>query len=59
MKMKTVMTGLGVTMAVGSAACMVTGAMSNPSLKKTAKKKASKALKSMENMLDDMQYLFK
>lgn len=59
MKMKNVMAGLGVTMAVGSAACIVTSAMSNPSLKKTAKKKASKALKSMENMLDDMQYLFK
>lgn len=59
MKMKNVVTGLGITMAVGSAALMMTGAMSKPSVAKTYKKKAAKAIKSMENILDDMQYLFK
>ena len=59
MKMKSVMTGLGVTMAVGSAALMMTGAMSKPSIAKTYKKKAAKAIKSMESILDDMQYMLK
>ena len=41
------------------AAGLVTGAMGNPSTKKMYKKKAAKALKVMENMFDDMQYMFK
>ena len=59
MKMKSVMTGIGIGMAVGGAAGLVTGAMSNPSAKKMYKKKATKALKAMENMFDDMQNMFK
>ena len=59
MKMKSVMTGIGIGMAVGGAAGLVTGAMSNPSTMKMYKKKASKALKAIENMFDDMQYMFK
>ena len=59
MKTKSVMTGLGITMAVGSAALMMTGAMSKPSIAKTYKKKAAKAIKSMESILDDMQYMLK
>ena len=59
MKMKSVMTGIGIGMAVGGAAGLVTSAMGNPSTKKMYKKKAAKALKVMENMFDDMQYMFK
>ena len=59
MKMKSVMTGIGIGMAVGGAAGLVTGAMGNPSTKKMYKKKAAKSLKVMENMFDDMQYMFK
>ncbi len=59
MKMKSVMTGLGIGMAVGGAAGLGISAMGNPSAKKMYKKKAAKALKAMENMFDDMQDMFK
>ena len=59
MKMKSVMTGIGIGMAVGGAAGLVTGAMGNPSTKKMYKKKAAKALKVMENMFDDDPELLK
>ena len=59
MKTKTILGGIGVTMALGSAALFVSSAMQTPSLKKTYKKKAAKALKSMEGMLDDVQSLLK
>ena len=58
-KMKSVMTGLGIGMAVGGAAGLGLSAMGNPSAKKMYKKKAAKALKAMENMFDDMQDMFK
>lgn len=57
--MKSVMTGLGIGMAVGGAAGLGLSAMGNPSAKKMYKKKAAKALKAMENMFDDMQDMFK
>ncbi len=59
MKMKSVITGLGIGMAVGGAAGFGISAMGNPSAKKMYKKKAAKALKAMETMFDDMQDMFK
>lgn len=58
MKMNKVMTGIGVGMAVGSMAAITGGAMMSSS-KKTYRKKANKAMKSMGNMMGDMQYMFK
>lgn len=57
--MKTMVTGLGIGMAVGSAASMTAMAMSNSSVKRQYKKKMGKALKSMEHMLGDVGYMFK
>ena len=52
MKTKAIMTGLGVAMAAGSAACIAKG-MSG-SMTKTVKKKAQKAIKAVEGMIDDL-----
>ena len=59
MKKKTVLSAVGTAMAVGSCAMLVGAAASNPSMKKMYKKKAGKAIKQVENMLDDVQDLFK
>ena len=59
MKTKTILSTLGVTMAVGGAALFAGGLMQSPSWKKVYKKKATKALKTMEGMLDDVQDLLK
>ena len=59
MKAKKIMGTLGAAMAVGSCAMLVGAAASNPSMKKMYKKKAGKAIKQVENMLDDVQDLFK
>ncbi len=59
MKMKGIMTGIGIGMAVGGATAFVKGAMTGSSMKKAYKKKANKAIKAMENMLDDVHYMFK
>ncbi|MGN0468513.1 MAG: hypothetical protein ACI4GY_07310 [Acutalibacteraceae bacterium] len=57
--MKGIVTGLGVGMAVGSAVSMAATVMSNSSVKRQYKKKAAKALKSMEHIFGDVQYMFK
>lgn len=59
MKTKMILSGLGATMAIGGAALVARGMMQSPSLKKVYKKKAAKALKSVEGMLDDVQDLLK
>lgn len=59
MKTKMMLGGLGVTMAVGAAALLAGSAMQSTSLKKMYKKKAAKALKSMEGMLDGVQDFLK
>lgn len=58
MKMKSVLTGMGIAVAVGSAVS-VAASMAEPSTKRQYKKKASKALKSIEQMFSDAQYMFK
>ena len=59
MKAKTVMGALGAAMAVGSCALLAGSAAANPSMKKLYKKKASKAIRQVGDMLDDVQDLFK
>lgn len=59
MKTKTVMGSLGAAMAVGSCALLVGAATASPSIKKMYKKKATKAIRQVGEMLDDVQDLFK
>ena len=59
MKAKTVMGALGAAMAVGSCALLVGSAAASPSMKKMYKKKASKAIRQVGDMIDDVQDLFK
>ncbi len=59
MKAKTVMGTLGAAMAAGSCALLVGAAAASPSMKKMYKKKASKAIRQVGDMLDDVQDLFK
>ena len=59
MKAKTVMGTLGAAMAVGAGALLVGSAAANPSMKKMYKKKATKAIRQVGTMIDDVQDLFK
>lgn len=59
MKTKGIVTGLGIGAAVGSAAAATATIMSNSSLKRQYKKKAGKAIKTMQNLIGDVQYMFK
>ena len=59
MKAKTVMGALGAAMAVGSCAMLVGAATANPSMTKMYKKKASRAIKQVGEMIEDVQDLFK
>ena len=58
MKSKSAMGAVGAAMAAGSCALLVSAA-AKPSLKKMYKKKASKAIRQVGDMLDDVQDLFK
>lgn len=59
MKTSSILTGMGIGLAVGgTAALMGTGMMSN-STKRMAKKKAARAYKSMQHLMGDMSYMFK
>jgi hypothetical protein len=53
------MGAVGAAMAAGSCALLVGAAAANPSMKKMYKKKASKAIRQVGDMLDDVQDLFK
>lgn len=59
MKMSGIMTGLGIGAAVGSAAAATATIMSNSSLKRQYKRKANKAMKSLQGIMGDVQYMFK
>ncbi len=60
MKMSKIITGVGIGMAVGSVAAITTGAMSSTSsTKRMYKRRANKAMKSMNNMMGDLHYMFK
>ncbi len=57
--MKSIMTGIGVGMAVGGATAYLKGAMAGSGMKRKAKKTAQKAIKSMEGIMGDVKYMFK
>ena len=51
--------GMGIGMAVGGAAAMIGNAMMHQSAMKPMKKKASRALQNMEDMLSSVQSMLK
>lgn len=59
MKKSKMMTGFGIGAAVCGVTAMAAAGMSNPKMKKTVSKKASKAMKQMSDMIEDVSYLFK
>ncbi len=59
MKTKSVLSAVGVTMAVGSAVMLVGSAMMQPSLKKKAMKTVNTAMKRVGDLLDGFQDFLK
>ncbi len=57
--MKSIMTGIGVGMAVGGASAYLKGAMAGSGMKRKAKKTAQKAIKNIEGIVGDVKYMFK
>ncbi|MBQ7294797.1 MAG: hypothetical protein IJW86_01240 [Clostridia bacterium] len=57
--MKSIMTGVGIGMAVGGASAYLKGAMAGSGMKRKARKKAQRAIKSMEGLVGDVKYMFK
>ncbi len=58
-KMSGIVTGMGIGLAVGGASAMIGSTMMSGNTKKMLKKKAKKTFKTMESLMDDMQYMFK
>ena len=56
MQKKDIMAGVGIGLAIGGAAALVSGAGMN---KRAMKKKANKAMKTVEGIMGDMRYMFK
>lgn len=56
-KMTKIMTGVGLGMAIGGVSAAIGSSMTKG--KTPMKKKATKALRSMEDMLDSLQYMLK
>ena len=54
-----IVAGVGLGLAVGGAGLALGKTMMRPNPKKMLKKKAAKSLKTMETLLDDIQYMFK
>ncbi|MBQ8504602.1 MAG: hypothetical protein IJ491_10060 [Clostridia bacterium] len=59
MEMKSIMRGVGIGMAVGGAGAYLKGAMAGSGMKRSARKKANKAMKSLEGFIGDVRYMFK
>lgn len=59
MQMKSVMKGIGIGMAVGGATAYIKGAMTGSGMKRSAKKKADRMMKSIEGFIGDARYMFK
>lgn len=59
MNARNIMTGVGIGMAVGGASAYIKGAMAGTKMRKNAKKRMNKAMKSMEGIIGDVKYMFK
>jgi hypothetical protein len=57
--MKSIMTGVGIGMAVGGATAYLKSAMAGSMMRRSAKKTARKAMKSMESIMGDVKYIFR
>ena len=57
--MKSIMTGIGIGVAVGGASAYLKGAMAGSGMKRSARKKAQRAIKTMEGLVGDVKYMFK
>ena len=57
--MKSIMTGIGIGVAVGGASAYLKGAMAGSGMKRKARKTAQKAIKNMEGLVGDVKYMFK
>lgn len=59
MKTSSILTGVGIGLAVGGTAAVLSGSMSTNQMKRSLKKKGAKAYKSMQQLMGDMSYMFK
>ncbi len=59
MKKNTLMTGIGIGMAVGGTAAFIKGAFAGSGMKRSMKKNMKKAMKSFESIASDVGYMFR
>lgn len=59
MTMKSIMTGVGIGMAVGGVSAYIKGAMAGTGMKRSARKSMNRAMKNLEGFVGDMRYMFK
>ena len=59
MKKNSLMTGIGIGMAVGGAAAFVKGAFAGSGMKRSVKKNMNKAMKTAEGLISDIGYMFR
>ncbi len=58
-KFGSIMTGMGIGLAVGGTGALIGSTMMSGNTKKMFKKKAAKTFKAMESLMDDISYMFK
>ena len=58
-KFSSIMAGMGIGLAVGGTGAFIGSTMMSGSTKRMLKKKAAKTFKTMESLMDDIQYMFK
>ncbi len=58
-KFPSIMAGMGIGLAVGGTGAFIGSTMMSGSTKRMLKKKAAKTFKTMESLMDDIQYMFK
>ena len=59
MKMKGIMKGIGIGMAVGGASAYIRGMMRGSGMRKMTKKKMNSAMKVADGLMGDMKYMFR
>ncbi len=58
-KFSSIMAGMGIGLAVGGTGAFIGSTMMSGSTKRMLKKKAAKTFKTMESLMDNIQYMFK
>lgn len=59
MKKNSLMTGIGIGMAVGGVTAFAKGMLKGSGMKRSMKKNMNKAMKSMEGLVSDIGYMFR